>query len=503
MHDSNQFEVKLDYRIDPNRDLSRYRVETYFFIPKSLGITYYTYPREQFYADIQAYIRFKTPTVSLLSLIDPKNDQSPFRRLQELMPNLLRDPQQADIAERISYELRLLGCLIRANVRDRVLVMCELLRDSTLQATATRQQLLHDTDTQSRTLLAEIHEVSAALRDLRGTFSEPVLPVALREVYQYVDEYLSLTLEYHLTLLLDHMDRAPEARREPLPARDVLAQAIVQEQEGRRSTGYPQSYVSPEGNESFLYRRGLLKKFVMSVLFLEISKEKESRAADLFAAIAAGIAALFFTAAAIATQVWYALNSLPFILIAAVSYILKDRIKDWTKSYFASKLTRWLWDYNVRIEDPINGVTIGRCREAFCFMAPEQVSPDVLRRRHESATSAIELDLKRESIIRYEKDIHLLGKTIDGLHGRLHEINDIIRFNINSFLPRTDDPVRTIRWFDAEHNRVDNVECPKVYHLNIIFVLRAHSAKQAKRPPQIERVRVVLDKNGIRRLETL
>jgi hypothetical protein len=48
VHDDNQVEIKLDYAIDTNRRHNRYRVETYFFVPKSLGLDVHAYPREQF-----------------------------------------------------------------------------------------------------------------------------------------------------------------------------------------------------------------------------------------------------------------------------------------------------------------------------------------------------------------------------------------------------------------------------------------------------------------------
>ena len=463
-----------------------------------MGINSYTYPREQFYADIQAYIRFKTPGLSLADLIDPKNDVTPYNRMRHLLTQTSATTPERVFAQ-ISYELRLLGCLIRANLRDRVMDLCRPLLQTVRRPPPTPYARPHS-DASSDIFLRETDDVLGAFRQLRHQFSGTHIPPRLRSVYDYLDEYLSLTLEYYLTVLLDHIDHAnPQGPAEAV-SRRAIAQAITREQDIRQTTPYAPDTASPAGNETFLYRRGLLKKFVMSVLFLDIRKERENRAADLFAAIAAGIATLFATGAAIATQRWYTLNSLPFIAAVALSYILKDRMKDWVKHYFAAKLTRWLWDYNVRIEDPTKGVKIGRCREAFCFLGQHLVPPEVYRRRHDNAVDGIELEFRSESIIRYEKDVQLQGKTIGALHPRLHEINDIIRFNISSFLTRADDPVRAVRWFDAEHNRVATVESPKLYHINIVFVLRSHTGK---RPSRIERVRIILDKTGIKRIESV
>ena len=497
VHDANQFEVKLDYAIDPAREQSRYRIEAYFFVPSSLGINPQTYSREQFYTDIQAYIRFKTPSVSLVSLCDPNNVESPLWRIQMLLPSGGRSRDSGTL-ERLSYELRLLACLIRAQVRDRALAACLLLRE--LPATLPRRA--HGLRAFSHACASLVDELSITLRacrDLRPRFMASQLPPWLREVYEYVDEYLSVACEAQLTMILDAVDQAPEATSSLRSSRQRLVELLSREQGSRQPGSDVSAYVPPQGDESHLYRRGLLKKFIMSVLFLEVSKQREDRAVDFAAAMAAGIAMLFASIAAMATQRRYALNSWPFVGALVASYVLKDRLKDWTKRYFAARLTQHLWDYNVRIEDPHTRRTLGRCREAFSHLSSAQVPADVLQCRFAQALSTLEKDLKREKVLRYEKDVYLLGRTIGSLYGRLHEINDIIRFNIATFLTRTDDPVRSLRFYDPSSDSVRAVDCPKVYHLNVVFVLRADDGGE---PRHIERVRVVLDKRGIRRIES-
>src|SRR5690606_16709202 len=71
VHDENQVEIKLDYGFDPAAARTRYQIETYVFAPRSLGIDRGTYKADQFYADVQSYIRFKTPSVPLSDLCGP------------------------------------------------------------------------------------------------------------------------------------------------------------------------------------------------------------------------------------------------------------------------------------------------------------------------------------------------------------------------------------------------------------------------------------------------
>lgn len=61
-----------------------------------------------------------------------------------------------------------------------------------------------------------------------------------------------------------------------------------------------------------------------------------------------------------------------------------------------------------------------------------------------------------------------------------------------------DDPVRPLLAYDERLQRVREIPCHKVYHLNLVFVLRALGSDAT---PCVEHARVILDKGGIRRLE--
>lgn len=356
------------------------------------------------------------------------------------------------------------------------------------------------------TLVDELDTVLKRLRHMRTRFVDPMTPASVRETYAYVDEYVSVVVEDNLTVLIERLD----ALREAMPrhsldggliaTRSRLVDVVTREQQHRAGSRYTTVLdARRNGNERYIYRRGLLKKFVMSVLFLDISKEKEGRTVGhVSAAIAAGVAMFFATVASIYSQQRYGLNSLPFVFALVISYILKDRIKDWLKLYFSNKMTRWLWDYSVTIRDPSTGKAVGRCREAFAYLLADQVPSNVLARRNADNVSVIEAESKPEVVMKYEKEVKLHSRTIVTKHGRLHDINDIIRFNIASFLNRTDDPLRSVRAYDPDDDAVRVVHCPKVYHINVVLVLRAQNSRA---PVQIERVRVVIDKNGIVRLE--
>jgi hypothetical protein len=487
-------------------------VETYFFVPRSLGLDVHAYPREEFYADVQAYIRFKTPHVSLTALADPDDRRSPLQRARKLVQQANGELETLAPGQ-LSHELRLLGCMVRANLRDAandIRAKIERLDDP-----GAHEVLAQDVRQAIARLLHDVAVLITAFRALRPDFLQPKRPQWLSELFEYVDEYLSISAESYLTMVLSSLDGHERLRRSLVDIRPELVTRVVSEQRHRQGAGY-QSVLDPDGeNRSYVYRKSALKKFMSSVLFLEIHKEKEGRGiTNVVAGVAAAVAMAFSTVAAIWSQGAYGLNSFPFVLAIVISYVFKDRIKEWLRAYFSGLLSPWLYDYSVHIHDPVAGVVVGRCRESFGFLSPSQVPPEILRRRHADSRSVLEPESKPEVVMKYVKDVTLLGQRISRTHGRLGDVNDIIRFNVSGFLSRMDEPRQIVATYSPELDGVTAVSCPKAYHVNLVMVLTAEGQKasgrrkgsEQHRPPKtvsIERFRVILDKRGIRSLQVV
>lgn len=513
--------------IDTTRRQSRYRVETYFFVPRSLGLDVHAYPREQFYADVQAYIRFKTPHVSLPALADPDDRRSPLQRARRLVQQANGELETLAPGQ-MSHELRLLGCMVRANLRDTsadIRAKIERLDDP-----RSHEVLVQDVRQAMGRLLHDVEVLLSAFRALRPDFLQPMRPSWLAELYQYVDEYLSISVESYLTMVLSSLDAHERLRLTLAEMRAELVARLVAEQKHRSGAGY-KSVLDPDGeNRSYVHRKSALKKFVSSVLFLEIHKEKEGRGiTNVIAGLAAAVAMAFSTVAAIWSQGRWGLNSFPFVLAIVIAYVFKDRIKEWLRAYFSGLLSPWLYDYSVHIHDPVAGVVVGRCRESFSFLSPSQVPPEIRRRRHADSRSVLEPESKPEVVMKYVKDVTLLGKRIARTHGRLGDVNDIIRYNFSGFLSRMDEPRQIVATYSPELDGVTAVACPKLYHVNLVMVLTAEGQKaprwgKAPRPDgssvmaagrrvteplptprtiTIDRFRVILDKRGIRSLQVV
>jgi hypothetical protein len=435
-------------------------VETYFFVPRSLGLDVHAYPREQFYADVQAYIRFKTPHVSLVALADADDRRSPLQRARRLVQQANGELETLAPGQ-LSHELRLLGCMVRANLRDTATDICAKI--DRLDDPGAHPVLAQDVREAIARLLHDMAVLITAFRALRPDFLQPKRPPWLGELFEYVDEYLSISAESYLTTVLSGLDAHEGLRRVLADTRAELVERVVAEQRHRLGAGY-KSVLDPDGeNRSYVYRKSALKKFMSSVLFLEIHKE-------------------------------------------------------WLRAYFSGLLSPWLYDYSVHIHDPVAGVIVGRCRESFGFLSPSQVPPEILRRRHADSRSVLEPESKPEVVMKYVKDVTLLGRRIARTHGRMSDVNDIIRFNVSGFLSRMDEPRQIVATYSSELDGVTAVSCPKVYHVNLVMVLTAEGptalgrrkvpdpSRSPSRSPKvvsIERFRVILDKRGIRSLQVV
>jgi hypothetical protein len=495
VHDSNHFEVKLDYCLDSTRPHSRYRVECYLFVPRSLGVNRLSYPREQFYSDVQGYIRFKTPLIGLKTLADANDPMSPLATIDSSIEALRHDPRNLELRRQLSHELRMFGCVARAQLRDRIAGIREAIHS---------QVAPEDVALLVERLIADLDPLLAAWRARRIEFIAKELPEIVCETYTGTDEYLSQILEHELTGLVSQLDHASAGAARAQALVEVRARVIA-ELLAERSYRERSHYEGPDDGdpELYVFRRGMLKKLVNSVLWLEISKQKEGRGiGNLGAAIAAGAAMAFaLVAALLGARLgarWYVTDTWGFVVAGTITYIFKDRIKDWLKGFFSSQTGRWLADYATEIRDPVSGSEIGRCRESLAYHEPDAVPREVLALRHAQTPTALESDAKPEVVIKYEKDVRLNGaRLIERLHLGDYEINDIMRFCVTPFLVRADDPIMSLPVYDRERDVIRHREFHKTYHLNLIMVMRcAHDAA-----PVMQHVRVVFDKHGIRRLE--
>jgi hypothetical protein len=123
------------------------------------------------------------------------------------------------------------------------------------------------------------------------------------------------------------------------------------------------------------------------------------------------------------------------------------------------------------------------------------LDPQVQRLRDRDHITEIENTWRAEKVIHYIKDISLYSRRFLSHHTRKNGITDILRFNLRNFLLKMDEPEMILSCL--KEGRSVAVSGIRVYHVNM--VLRYTSESETR----YERIRLVLNRDGIRRIETV
>jgi hypothetical protein len=485
IHDRKQFEIKLEYQPSGADDETRYLVETYVFLPASLNIDEETYPRAAFYADIHNYVRFKTPVMGLEEVL--ASDGSPLAKLEAgLRTGLSSEPE-------LVYQVKLLSCIFRGALRrfaQEVGARCV----GPWRGEEENARL----DADARAMQDGVRRVLVRFREWARSANECRLQEKTRASIRLVDEYMSLTVEQFFRKAVADMDALPRSAIF-IELRKDLMEEVLREERYRKEHGL-RSVLSPTGdNEDYIHRFGFLKKFCMNILFLSAQRNQKRQGwEEVLFALAAGVAMAFATAVALWAQVRFTQVSLNFFLIMVVGYMMKDRIKEGLRRILSQVASRHLFDRTARIVDPVTGRCLGTCKEKVDYGRAVRV-PEAVEalRSHDDFITVAQGELA-ETVLRYQKqvvlDAELLPRTGPGPGG----VTDIIRLNVERFLRDMDEPEYALEYVDLEDFSVGRVRGAKCYQVDLAFRFIVHEAKQERVSLQL--VRLVLDRNGIKRM---
>jgi hypothetical protein len=493
VHDRYQLELKLGYPLAPGKQ-TRYLIDTYLFLPASLGINSSSYTSRDFYRDIQTYIRMKTPSFLVEQILAAPD--SPLRRCEMLLG--------AEGGRQLAPGLKPADEQL---LRDSFRVLRAVLKSSFRRALAP----LHHPPTSGEDIEARLGARLAALieqadelerryRDLEPQLTRAGASAELLRSYRLADESVSVLIE---ELLLQLHELVAEWLQRParLQWQRQLRQRAQAEIDYRRERGYP-SVLGPQNSEELLQRLSMLKKYTSSVLWLSTSTRREGGTLEqvLFAS-AAGVSMVFATLVAFYAQSIYGQLSLPVFLVLVIAYMFKDRIKELGRAFSAHILSRRLYDYRTSIQTQDGGRDLGYVREKMIHVRPQgrerTVPSEVMAARRSDPHYEPELFGRPEEVIHYAKQVTLRKDAFrflaeDGL--LISAINDITRLDIRSFLRKMDNPYE--ERLVLREGRVERVRCQRTYPLNLISVFGTEDGAT-----NCERTLVVLNRKGIVRIE--
>jgi len=461
IHDKFQVELKLEYL--PGGRPARYKVRSWLFVPQQLGVSPRTYAREDWYRDARSFLRYKTPCEALPELAD--FSATACKRLQEKVQAAVRGGG-APAAVELRREVRLFGCVVKAALRD--------------AAYAWRKER---GSKEALELMREGARLLKRYRDLVRPLGAGKVPAEAREACRIIDTFLSGLLEQHALELLEDAEESAKSQKRGSKqgkkervrvrrlARFVLALVTTEAQRRQKSD------LLRSGRDGWdpgrLERRSVLKKFAESILYLPVVLRQDGALKEqLWFAVAAGVAMAFATLAA----VWVNFNpgqmTLPALFVVIVSYMFKDRIKDWLRAWFATRQRRRGFDYIREVRDE-SGETVATVHEKAWWLASMDEVPEPVRReRGQDPDGRLEGSGLEERVLGSQREIAVDGARLGKASHRLPVLGltEIFRLHIRSFTRGTDDPAKRL-WILDREGRPRHRKVLRLYSLHWILEL--------------------------------
>ncbi len=473
-HDQMSFEAKLEFpakkgdsgkQNDSNFDI-------YLFLPSGLDINKHNFTNRDFYNSLKTNIRLTTPFYHLNNIAG--DGKSPFRRLENSIEAHMSLPTEETKAE---YEIQVkrfcsvFGVALRHEVNHIL----------STKSAEERQQLIAK--------FAEyVRDIRQEYKSLRKKMSFPLSDSGTFAVYQFADEYQSLLVEKHIFTLISRLEKKEEESSKP---GKLLDKMVLDEMNYRTEMGYPSVAKTGRSNEDVLHRSGRLKKFIESNLFLNTDTKKEGVLVEqVLFSIAAGIAMVFATGVAFASQMIYGNLSLPFFIALVISYMFKDRIKELIRIYLDKKHQKMFYDFKTKIY-PQNKKQIGYLKESFHFEQHSHLPEKILNVRNRMRSTEITEESLGEKIIHYRTKVSIVNtkETINDFSG----ITQILRLNISDFTRKMDDPEKEV--FIRTKKGFKRAFADRVYHINMILTYSEDDDFE------IKPYKLIANRKGIKRIE--
>lgn len=491
-HDKYQIEIKLDYELLKTRK-TRYRISTYIFTPQNLGITKDNYSKSDFYRDIQNYIRLKTPNFIMRDFTT--NSASPLLAIERLIASE-GWASNVEIKARIINNFKFLSAMLKSSMREHFKFIQQRISEAAPDSKI--DLMIHNLIEE---FVAESQKITDRYRAFYATFNLPNVDPELFMAYRLTDESISLLIEENAIEMFQIVETYLK-KTECTGFERQLSQRVQAETRYRQSLGYGSVLKLNGENEEYTFRSSVLKKYASSVLYLSTTIRREGAGLEqLLFAIAAGISMVFATVVAFYFQYQYGNFTFPFFVALVVGYMFKDRIKESGRFFFARYLQDKLYDRRIVIRTQDGKHQLGILKEKVSFVREEDVPKRILATRNRDKFSRLANDGQAENIICYSKEIVLYSDAFKQVFPDTPDItgiNDIIRYDIRAHLKKMAEP--TQKRFYLQDEQLHRVTCHKVYHLNFVS---KYSLRYPKKMKLYKRMRLVLNREGIKRIEHL
>lgn len=476
-HDKYSAEIKVGFEARKRLKINEFSFNIWLFIPNSLDINRFSYSKTDFYKDLKSNIRLITPVYQLRQII--WKDNSPLSYLQKSFKVYIAQPTRLN-SEECEYQLKMFISILKSSLRDEVNHIgnsrnpdCEYL----IQNFSSNVRAIFDT-----------------YRELFQIINIPKLDERLRNSYAYSEEFLCNVIEKYCFLLLKVIKKKESVLYDN--HKESILNLINHIVDYKKSRGYGIVEEDSDGSKDFVYRLGLLKKYAESHLYLNVKKRKDGVLTEqIMYSMAAGISMIFATIIAFSVQQKFGNYTMPLFVALVVSYMLKDRIKEMSRYYFAHKMGSKYFDHKFALN--INNTDIGWAKESMDFITDSKVPNDVLKARGRAPIIDAIYRKESEKVILYRVNMHIDRDKLNMISPYYFSgVNSILRFNTYNFLRNMDNPDFPL-FLQDDNEGLKVIKGKKFYYINLIIQKRNENQNDLKK------YRIVLNKDGIQKIEAI
>lgn len=477
IHDKFSLELKVGFVARRKIEISDFVMNTWIFVPNSLDINLKTYQKEDFYRDVRSNVRLITPVYLLKNIA--QTDSLPFKLLKEACEKMAKAPTQTNIRE-YEYQIKMFSSIVKSSIRDAYNhIKCN--------------KISEDKSFLCQEMLENSMKIIKKYRSLRKIVNVSTVSETILEYFNFGDEFICNVIEQHIFRLYKFLKESDNDTFKLLEPK--IKELLSNEYLYKKEMNYAVVEVdSPKCNRDFIFKAGMLKKYIESELYLIARKKRNTFLIEqVLFSLTAGISMIFATIIAFSFQMKYGNFTLPLFVALVVSYMMKDRIKDLMRYYFVHKLGSKFYDHKIRIS--MKDKRIGWIKEGFDFITDDKVPSLVMNQRGRSSLLAAGNRQLDEKIILYRKRVRLNRKQFNKISPfPLKGINDIIRINFSDYIRNMDNPEVPL-FGNINGEDFEIVSGEKIYYIN--FVIQCKYEEQS----EYRRYRIMCNRDGIKEVE--
>lgn len=478
IHDRHSAEIKLGFFARKKVKKSDFGMNIWMFIPNSLDINRFSYSKAAFYRDMKSNIRLITPIYILRDIAEAEN--SPLVYLQKSFNEVASEPTRTHQAA-YEYQIKMFVSILKSTIRQEIIHI-------TIAPAEDLEYLISNYQNQLQT-------ITEKYRNMYKTINVPTISKELMEFFRYGDEGMSNIIEFRTFRLTQALKKTNAAAYQQ--HKKILNEIISGEIKYKKEKNFPVTQRdNKKANNDLVYRLGMLKKYAEGKLFLNIDKRKDGALVEqLLFSLAAGISMIFATVIAFSVQRKYGNFTMPLFVALVVSYMLKDRMKDFTRYYFAHKMGSKYFDHKITMS--LNNSEIGWTKESMDFIHSNNVPTEVLKKRAKSNFIDAKNPANNEKVLLYRTTMFIDREKLDATSDyQISGVNAIIRFNIMRFMKNMDNVDFPLFCLD-DNDEVKVIHGEKFYYISL--VLQKTSSDQN----ELLHYRLAISSKGIHKVERL